>query len=173
MNLSVKRLALAAIAAAVLCIGPASAASAAEPAVWSPQQSMRQSGALEFRYYGGSPVTCQIKAEGAVSGGLFNAPFLTPSPCSNGKSIIFTLFQAGQKEGTKYSVIVGGSPYTTTDPWGGAWQQQQFSVPFTNGSGTKMSTLTFSKTNVGAGGAITATGTLTATTLAGGLITLK
>ncbi len=182
MNRSIKRLALAAVAAALFCVGPASSVASAASAEWTPQGTMKQQGSIEFRLNGGSPVTCQISTQGTASSNTFSAN-IAPSPCSNGKTITLSLIQAGQNEGGAYSVRLLGNPtWKTAAPWGGYWTQEQFVtvLPFVNGSGSKMSTFSFSNTYLGPwlnpsgpNGKVTATGTITATTGTGGLITLK
>lgn len=176
MNLSFKRLALALVAAAVLCVGPASSAVAAVPALWTPAGGAKQTGSLELRLNGGSPVICQVNAEGSAAESTFFSSFTAPSPCNNGKSVILALSQVAEKEGTSFHVRLGGSPFTVIDPWGGTFKQGSTApIPYINGSGLKMSTLQFSNTKLGNSsfGVVTATGTLTSTTWAGGLLTLK
>lgn len=176
MNRSIKRLVLAAVAAAVLCVGPVSSAVAAVPAMWTPQgEGMKQAGSLVFNSTGLPPVTCQIKSEGSTSESFFATSMTQQHQCNSGHKVVLSLVQLGEKEGTSYRVFIGNTPFEGTSPWGGFWKQQSVTVPFTNGSGTKMSTIQFSSTKLGTlyGNPVTATGTLTATTVLGGLKTLK
>jgi len=77
---------------------------------------------------------------------------------------------------SQYSLEVGSnnSGGTTVSPWG-SYNQSATKAIWTNGSGSTNSTLKFENAVIGSssGGPITMTGTFTATTSSGGLLTLS
>jgi hypothetical protein len=135
------------------------------------------------------PKLCTTTTRGPATGETFtgaffasnNVTFQTEFDCPSASWLDLGFYGAEVKYDTvtgKYSVTmnkeVGGG---FESPWG-TYQAKQPTVTWTNGSGATNSTITFSKTLIGTSGGgtgfpLTLTGTFTATTKAGGLLTLS
>lgn len=174
----------ATMAAAVYMFAAVAPASAAVEAKWSPQNAgIKWYGSLAVHDSSGHETTCSQPAAifgGLVSGSYFEAPTSGEGyrlNCANGKHMTWAP-EGNAWFGTSYSLTFVdrlsnlGFHEGPFGEWGGELTE---GVPFTNGSGSTASKLTFSNTRIGVesgGGSVYATGTLEVKTNSGGLLTL-
>jgi len=163
-------------AAAVLCIAAAivPASAMAETAVFS--GPMKWSGSLKIFLNGGSEKTCTIPSANSAgtSGSTFAFSQMKLSCTGSTALEWWPIGEAYFESGYHLRVNDFQEAHFYNSPYG-LYVRRTFQVPWTNGSGSTQSTITFNKTEIGEAnfGPITATGTVTATTTTGGLLTLS
>lgn len=157
-------------------VGVTSAFAGAVNAYFSPaNQGLKWSGSIKVFKNGGSEKTCTFPST-AVSNaeeGLFYF-FNMSLSCTGGTHLFWEPNGGAEYENVYRLSGVDLSTGFHESPWG-LWHGEELVIPWTNGSGSTQSTLNFNKTRLGTtsdGYSVTATGTVTATTYNGGLITL-
>jgi len=180
--------ALAACGLAALAASPASASIV--PAKFSSTSIKLTGASITFKKNGAEPRTCSISP--AASGSITEVNKALPAneasgatafKCSEGSYVTVVMWGEALYDtvANKYSyrLFYEGFSSSNISPWGN-WLQATNSLgakgTWTNGSGTTQSTIKFENANLGylnAGGTISLTGTITATTSAGGLLTLS
>lgn len=194
MSSSIKRarvlVAMAVSACAILALSAATASAAPVPAWWTNPGAVKFSGTINLKLNGANEKSCTPQVanggsalnaeEGGVKQGALtlhstNAlglEIMTEFNCTGGTHLQAyiageTNYESGYFYNTEAAAFGWTSPY-------GAWNQNAWKIPWTNGSGSTQSTLTFSNTKIGASnsGTITATGTLTVSRSSGELLTL-
>jgi hypothetical protein len=134
---------------------------------------------------GAEAKTCTLSggaASGSVSGNsvwLFNNFGNTVFNCSGGTqlSVLLTVEAVYDTVTGQYTLRQSSGANQNSSPWGTYTTLSQLNGSWTNGSGTTNSTVTYNEAKVGqlnsGGGTITLSGTFTATTSSGTLITLS
>jgi hypothetical protein len=174
-------LAAAVAAMALGALGASSASAAVVSAKFSTSSEFYIKGTgVTIKKNGGSAKSCNLTTRAAEFGsGAFVStnPSLPVFTCTGSPSL--KVYFTGQM---KYDTVTGrywlqlvNGPYSLESPWG-FYSQVANQWTWVNGSGGTPSTITLNEQHVGnltsTGEKITISGTLTATTLAGGLITL-
>lgn len=183
LNRQLKGVLVAAIATTALLAGGVASATAA-PATWSTTGQVKQTGNLTLTLNGGSAKTCAVNLTGTATNsggaGLWYTGLVNSAPCVGGGSVVWTstLFERPSSDGAgNYAVeLSGGGP--VSGPWSGTtWRHTATQLPFVNGGPGVSSRIVLDDVQIGYDQAtyqpVRASGTLTVTTPAGGLVTLN
>ena len=164
----------------MMSVGVSSALASVEARFSPNNEGMIWSGTLTLNKDGGSPKTCTFPGgffETNAGGGFLTGLAGQHMKCSGSTELWWGPY-GWASYGTSYYLEIIGDELNASgphpSPYGGWLGGEIPNLPWTNGSKSTPSTVTFNKTYIGSVGAskITATGTLNATTSFKGLLTL-